>query len=201
MNTSSNNQKRSRATLILLVLVFVLPILVAFLFHKNKTWLPASKNHGTLVNPVIELPEITLRTQKGERFELKDFRGKWSMIYLGRKECDEQCQVTLVKTRNARTAQGAEGNRVNIYIVFEDKAAEWTKTDLFRKNMAAFQVLTTDSRNIDVIRRTLGVSADSPDQVYLIDPAGNYLMYYKAGFDSLGIMEDLKLLLKASQIG
>ena len=123
------------------------------------------------------------------------------MIYLGRDECDEQCQVTLVKTRNARTAQGSEGSRVNIYIVFEEKAANWTQTELFKKSMGELQVLTADKATVDIMRQTLGSSARTPDQVYLIDPAGNYLMYYETGFDSLGIMEDLKLLLKASQIG
>jgi len=45
------------------------------------------------------------------------------------------------------------------------------------------------------------IRVEDMKRVYMIDPLGNYMMFYEDGFDSLGIMEDLKFLLKASQIG
>ena len=39
------------------------------------------------------------------------------------------------------------------------------------------------------------------NRLYLVDPNGNILLHYPYGFKDIGLMEDLKHLLKWSQIG
>jgi len=205
MNNQAPSQKRSRVTLILLLMVFVIPILVAYIFHKNKSWLPQNtRNHGTIVSPVVALPEVSLKSTDGNEFLLKDFRGKWSYVFMAGEKCDEICQLTLVKTRNARIAQGGEAQRVNYYIIFKDHAASWANTEEFSKHHPKIRLLSADQKNLDIIQKAFGAGAvdtKTGGRVYLLDPAANYMMFYEADFDSLGIMEDLKHLLKASQIG
>ena len=43
--------------------------------------------------------------------------------------------------------------------------------------------------------------ADSSDYIYLIDPNGNWLMYYTPEDEPGGMLKDLKKLLKLSGIG
>jgi hypothetical protein len=46
-----------------------------------------------------------------------------------------------------------------------------------------------------------GKSIYDAQRVHMIDPIGNYMMYYEPGTEGIGFMEDLKFLLKVSQIG
>jgi hypothetical protein len=43
----------------------------------------------------------------------------------------------------------------------------------------------------------------SPDshRIYLVDPLGNVMMFYPAGAPAKGMLEDMKRLLRLSQIG
>jgi len=198
-------KKRSRITLVLLIGVFVAPILLAYIVHKNKSLQPESKSTGTVISPARALPEFTLATQNGNAFQTKDIRGKWSYVYVLNGECDANCNLTLLKTRNAKLAQGAEGTRVNYYLLSTQEIKDQTVLEQFAKKHPKMIILFGSESELQKILNTFKddkvKSIKGVERVYLLDPAANYMMYYEDDFNPLGIMEDLKLLLKASQIG
>lgn len=197
--------RRSRFKLGLLFSVFLLPVIAAYIVHKNPQWLPKStRNYGILYKPTVSLHGFELRNQDDKPFTLETMRGKWSLIYIGTGNCDQACEDTLTKARDARWAQGAEATRIHYYYLV---AADKFTGDLARlqKDYPSLIVLHGDTAQRNPLIRQFQISTHqqpgSDNRLYLVDPAGILLMHYPFGFRHIGLMEDLKYLLKWSQIG
>ena len=197
---------RSRVSLVILAFIFIAPILFALIVFKYRDLVPSeTKNFGELVVPARPLPEFSLIRNNGDVFTLENMRRKWSYIYFVENHCDDDCKLNLLKMRNARLGQGAEAQRVHYYLVFTAKPAspdeeaelakEHTKLTVLYADRDKFQSLLNVFKTDDIGR------VDQAKRVHMIDPIGNYMMFYNNGFESIGIMEDLKFLLKSSQIG
>ena len=191
--------------LILLLLVFLLPIVLAYVIHKNPQWQPGStKNYGILYKPAINLGKFTLRTQDDKPFSLDDMRGKWSLIYIGTGSCDQACEETLIKARDARWAQGTEAPRINYYYLLTADTFSGDQAKLL-KDFPGLIILHGSSGQrapfISQFHASQNPQPGSDNRLYLVDPAGVLLMQYPFGFRHIGLMEDLKYLLKWSQIG
>jgi len=202
----ARQQTRSRWTLVIMVAVFSSPIIFAFIVYKNKWMIPeGSISHGEILSPAQPLSAFSLTTEEGAKFGLEEIRRKWSYIYVINNRCDDACNLNLLKMRNARIAQGAEGRRVNYYLILTASSKEHSFSEEFVKAHPKLKILFANDVGANPLLDTLKGSAqrrvEDMKRVYMLDPLGNYMMFYEDGFDSLGIMEDLKLLLKASQIG
>lgn len=191
-------QKRSRLSLVILLLVFISPWLFALFFYMNPQWQPGPKNKGVLFKPVVSLDKFDFVSIDGNQFTLEQLQGKWTLVYIGSGECAAMCQETLLKARNGIIAQGAEGTRVRYIYISTNQ--EFKQAKFLKKEYAGLILLTTTD---DGSKDTLSLfstenfeQVGKDDRLYLLDPAGNILMYYPAGFKDLGLMEDLKHLLK-----
>lgn len=198
-------QQRSRVKLVILFSIFLLPIIVAYVLYKNPQWQPgSSKNNGILFNPVVIFSSFDLQTMDGKKFSAEQLRGKWSLIYIGKQTCDEICKQTLLKAMNGLIAQGREASRINYYYIVNAD-----KFDADRSAMAEsyprLVFLKGDKKQRAMLLPKFSVGKEhkvgDDDRLYLLDPAGVLLMHYPSGFKDLGLMEDLKHLLKWSQIG
>ena len=198
------DQQRSRTSLVVLLAIFLVPILLAYLVHKNPSLRPGStKNNGVLFKPAVTLTDFTFRTEDGKKFTIEELRGKWALVYIGGEVCDQACKLTLAKARNGIIAQGSEGNRVRYFYISTGK--QFKDLELLKKNYPGMVMLKRAdgfAKKVFSQFSTGNVEQVGKDnRLYLVDPAGNILMHYPAGFKDLGLMEDLKHLLKWSQIG
>jgi hypothetical protein len=106
--------------------------------------------------------------------------------------------------RQITAAQGRDAHRVQqVFVVTDARARE-----MLRYTMAEYpatQVLFGSNEAVRELASPFGVSAGTPldglDRIYVVDPLGNFMMSYPAGADPRGMNKDLKLLLRASQIG
>lgn len=205
MNESQKKvQQRSRVSLVILLLIFLLPVIFAYVIHKNPQWRPgATKNNGILYGQAVVLQDWMLQTHEGKEITLEELRGKWSLIYIGKSECGQLCQQTLLKANNGRIAQGKEASRINLYYLLD--ADSLADEQAMLKTYPKLVLLKGNSQ-----QRTAAISQfsidkqhkpGSDDRLYLVDPGGVLLMHYPAGFKDVGLMDDLKHLLKWSQIG
>ena len=197
---------RSRVSLVILALIFITPIVFAFIVFKYRDLVPSeTKNFGELVVPARPLPEFNLTHKNGDAFTLEDMRRKWSYIYFIEDHCDDDCKLNLIKMRNARLGQGAEAQRVHYYLVFTAKPASMSDVDSLAKQHNKLTVLYGDRDKIQILLSVFKTDdigrVDQAKRVHMIDPIGNYMMFYNNDFKAIGIMEDLKFLLKSSQIG
>lgn len=201
---TSQAQKRSRTSLVALLAIFLIPVILAYIVHKNPSLRPgATKNNGILFKPVVTLTEFDFSRQDGGSYTIEQLRGKWALIYIGEQSCTVSCQETLAKARNGIIAQGGEGTRVRYFYITTGK--QHSDLDKLKKAYPGLVLLTAPQNKIDSSLAPFSIGkghqVGQDDRLYLVDPAGNILMHYPAGFKDLGLMEDLKHLLKWSQIG
>ena len=201
MNTESKVTPGSsgRRALLLVAAVFFLPVIGAIVLFQSG-WRPQSQiNHGELVQPARPLADIALTTLDGRAMRLSQLQKKWTMLYFGPADCDAGCQRQLYLMRQVHIAQGAELDRVQrVYVVTGPGPL-----DALRKDYPNMQFLTGSADNIRQLAAQFQLPAGSPldrlGRVYLVDPAGNFMMSYPGDAEGEGMRRDLARLLKISK--
>ena len=99
-----------RRTLLLIVAIGLAPIVASYAAYY---WLTPSKrlNYGELLE-TAPAPVVAGTGADGKAFSLTDLRGKWVLLIASRGGCADDCARTLYATRQARTIQGREQDRV-----------------------------------------------------------------------------------------
>ena len=184
-------QSASRRTLWLIALVTVAPVVASYaayyLFPRDR-----QVNSGELL--VTRPAPAVCRNHRGRQaFDLASLRGKWVLAAAAPAPCDAQCERSLYATRQARTIQGREMDRV-IRVWFVDR----------RRAAVAGDPRTASATSWSRRCRSRcpgGLARRRSDRIYLIDPLGNLVLAYARDPDIKGMAKDLTRLLKASRIG
>lgn len=205
MNTESKVTPGSsgRWVLLLVAAVFFLPVIGAIVLFQAG-WRPQSQvNYGELVQPARPLADIALTTLDGQALRLSQLQKKWTMLYFGPAECDPGCQRQLYLMRQVHIAQGAELGRVQRVYIVTGVVTGPGRVDALRKDYPNMQFLTGPADNIRQLAAQFQLPAgsplDRPGRVYLVDPAGNFMMSYPADAQGEGMRRDLVRLLKISK--
>jgi cytochrome oxidase Cu insertion factor (SCO1/SenC/PrrC family) len=186
-------QLTSRSKFLLLMGVFAVPVVAAYLAYFG--WRPAGhSNYGALLKaaPLLQTAGTSL---DGVPFNLDALRGKWVMVKVGASICDAACARQLYLMRQIRMTQGKEQSRIERL---------WVLTDAGTPDAALLQ--THDGLRVwrptdaAFVAQYPGVPNRNA-HIYLVDPLGNLMLRFPAEPDAKRMMKDLKLLLKASQIG
>ncbi len=180
---------KGRRTLLLLALVAIAPVVASYtayyLFPREKR-----TNYGELL-PTVPAPDLSGVGADGRPFALSQLRGKWLLIVSAPGRCDAQCTQALYATRQARTIQGREMERVQRL---------WLVTDADVPDPALLSQ-HPDVRIAHVPRDALRSLPAGIERIYLIDPLGNYVLAFPADPDIKKVAKDVERLLKASRIG
>ena len=186
---------RERLTLLALVLLFFGPMAFSMvMYFTSGGWRPAgSTAHGILLEAPLTLDEAPWPDRDGEPVVL---RGKWRLIHLVDGDCDVTCQADLVETRQVRRALGREMGRVQRVLWV---AGSPPSPMLLENEHPGLKLLTPPPAEAGRIRAALG-PVDS-GHVLLVDPLGNLIMHFPQGTAMKDMHDDVKLLLRASQIG
>lgn len=181
---------RARWTLIVLIAVCVLPVAASyFAFY---VWKPEGRmNFGALVSPT-PLPAAPLTDMNGALVDRDALKGAWTYLVVAPADCDEACRNALYLTRQVRTAQAKEMDRV---------ARIWLVSDARRPDAA----LLAEHEGLRVLMADASwrerFLADGQPRVWLVDPQGNVMMRYPDALEAKGMLKDLARLLKYSQQG
>lgn len=206
MVTEVKQGTRSRKTILLIAALFILPMLIAWwLIGSVDDWgSRATRNNGDLVRPAKPLVDFSLRRQDGSTFSLEDMKHKWTIVYIGGKDCDESCADILYKTRQSRLAQGKEMSRVNRLFVLNGIHLDQAEQATLDGSHPELIVVNGDSNQLAGFLRQFAIDGKDVAQaqrVYIVDPLGNLMMSYEPGFEGTGLIKDLRRLLHVSQIG
>jgi hypothetical protein len=185
----AQTSRRARRTLLLIAAIGVAPVVAsyaAYYFWPRETQV----NYGALL-PTRPAPDIEGVRGDGRPFKLADLRGKWVIVMAAAGACDATCDRMLYATRQARTIQGREMDRVvRLWLVTDEAALPPT--------------LAAGHPELDVVRVTPQIAARLPSEgarIYLIDPRSNLVLAWPADPDIKALAKDLERLLRASQIG
>jgi cytochrome oxidase Cu insertion factor (SCO1/SenC/PrrC family) len=190
---SLSMQLSSRSKFLLLAAVFVVPVAAAYLAYFG--WRPAGHaNYGELIK-VTPLQETAGHVLDGKPLDLEALRGKWVMVHVGAAACDAGCERQLYLMRQTRLTQGKEQSRIERLWVLTDAARPDAKLLQEHPGLTVWRPTNAD------FSEQFPAAQDRAKHIYLVDPLGNLMLRFPDQPDHKGIMKDLRLLLKASQVG
>ncbi|KPL27154.1 MAG: hypothetical protein AMJ72_10370 [Acidithiobacillales bacterium SM1_46] len=189
-----------RRILLALLGIALLPVVIAWTLYLTGWHAERTGNYGELVTPARPLTDLAFEAADGAPRSLARLRGKWTLLYIGPAACPAPCRDTLYKLQQVVLAQGKEADRIQRIFVAQDVVA---RVD-FAKTISAYAGMegwTGQSRAIEALRAELAMPGEPAGRVYLIDPLGNLVLGYPAGFDAGGMRKDLARLLRVSRVG
>lgn len=187
-----------RAKFLLLLTLFIVPTIASFVVFY---FFPPSKtsNYGTLIAPVVALPEINLPRRDASVEPMPaGLRGKWLLVTRDSGDCGATCQQKIYAMRQSRLILGREQDRVLRVVLVDDDARP--PEQLQREFEGTIWLSAKDSP----LLRVLPAAADDPNgraAIYAVDTMGNLFMRYSPDADIKKLSNDLQRVLKASQIG
>ena len=180
--------RRGRLTLLLIAAVCLAPIVASYtiyyLFPRE-----ATANYGTLL--AVPAPALTGSTPAGAPFALSDLHERWAFVTVSAGACEAACARDLYATRQARTMQGREQDRVvRVLLVGPDGAPA---PDVLAQHPGLVVAQATPAM---LARLPKGAGG-----IYIVDPLGNLVLHFPADPDIKRMANDLGRLLRASSIG
>ena len=185
----SDPAKRNLRTMWLILAVCIAPVAASFAAYYL---LPVrdGSNYGELL-PTQPAPHLTGARPDGAPWTIEDERNRWVVVVAAPAPCDDACAARLYATRQARTMQGRERDRIQrVWLV----TGEGPVAPARLAEHPDVTVVRADARAVARLPR--GDAA-----IYLVDPLGNQVLTWPAAPDVRGVAGDLKKLLKASRIG
>jgi cytochrome oxidase Cu insertion factor (SCO1/SenC/PrrC family) len=180
--------RRSKLPLVAIAVIAFAPVIASYVAYH---YFPreARVNYGELV--ATRAPAIEGTRPDGAPFSLADFRGRWVLLIVAGARCDATCERMLYATRQARTMQGREQDRLVRAVVAT--GGESPQADLVAKHPGL--VFATSNE------RSLAALPVSNNAIYVVDPLGNLVLRYSDDPDIKRLAKDLERVLRASSIG
>ncbi len=208
MSEVKEKRGRGASQLLLLMVVFGLPIIGAWILYFNPDLLPGGRsNQGELVQPVHPMPDQLFSTLDGSSFSRTDLEGYWTLLYSAGQTCDDHCRKRIYEMRQIRKAMAENEKSVKRAVLFSTLSpgmgplAEIDFTE-FMGNFSGTTVIVGDIQSIAPLRAQLVPAGEaSIGHLYLIDPIGNLMMHYRPEQSSEDVLGDMELLLKVNKWG
>ncbi|MDJ0807674.1 MAG: hypothetical protein QNJ78_12675 [Gammaproteobacteria bacterium] len=199
--TQAQTRQRNIWQLWMLILLFALPPIVAWLFYLNPQWLPQGRtNHGQLIDPPRAMQPVTLQTPDGETFDWQLLKDQWTLTIVAEGRCDAQCLQQLIKVRQIRRALGANRQRVErLLIMLPDAAGNLTLPSL--EGLEGTRLVSSARSERSSMEAQVTINGTPfVGSLFLIDPRVDLMMAHDmTQITSKQILQDLQKLLKASQ--
>jgi cytochrome oxidase Cu insertion factor (SCO1/SenC/PrrC family) len=186
MNMTVNPRTSSRIQLVLLVTMAVVSLAGASLLFQaargGALW--GTTNNGTFVTPPVTVADLNLRDEPGVAWTTTG--GTWWLWVVPQGPCESSCQHALHQLRQLHILLNRDAGRVRRALVRGTPAP------------------SADLELAELYPQLAFLSADVAglaEGIYVIDPLGNLVLHYPMQDAGKPVLDDLKRLLKVSQIG
>ena len=178
-----------RVVVLLIAALSLAPIVAAYIVYYFFPQQPAA-NYGTLL-ATGPAPPISGMRADGSPFRLDELRGRWVLLWGESGGCGPACDKAAYATRQARTMQGKDQDRIVRALLLVGDA----------QPPPALVAQHPDLIVVGVATNALDALPGGRGTVHVIDPLGNLVLRYPNDPDIRGLANDLARLLKASRIG
>lgn len=185
----ADRARTGKRTLLMVAAAVVAPVVLSYGFYylaPRGTF----TNYGELL-PTRAAPAISGVRADGSPFRLTQAQGRWTIVIASGGACDAACAQKLYATRQARTMQGRERDRIErLWLVADD--------------VRPHPDVIAEHPDLVVVRTTPAAVSALPkggEAIYLIDPIGNQVLAWPRDPDVKALARDLTRLLRASRIG
>ena len=137
-------------------------------------------NRGTFVQPPLALADLNLRDENGQQAGEGE---TWWLWVVAPGSCEEDCEAALHQLRQLHVLLNKDADRL--------RRALLTRPDVQPSVLSDYPKLT----------HLTGPLAELKEGIFLVDPIGNLVLFYPLTDAGQPVLDDLKKLLKLSQIG
>lgn len=190
----------SRAMIVLIALISVVPFGLAWYYAQHPELIDKTSNYGTLILPSRQIDHAQLvvddATSNGN--VLEQIKGRWILLQVSMGPCAASCREALHKTHQSWLMLNKEMPRVQRLLLASPVTQAREAPEIAQDDALLIAGLTPPV--LQALTSAIG-KPPGAGVVILLDPLGNLVLWYDTGFDPYQLVKDLKHLLKASQIG
>jgi hypothetical protein len=188
-NVTSAQKLRGRVQLLLILAVVIGPMLLASAMYHWQFWVPQGRNyHGELIGTGQRLSDLGVdAVASGEPH--------WQLLVTVPQACDAACHKLVYIARQVHIGLNRDANRASHALANAQPLPAQYAEQLQRE----YPQLGRYALQLERFEKTAG-KVDGA-QLWIVDPLGNLVLRYGADSQGKAILDDLRLLLKVSQIG
>ena len=180
--------RASRLKLLLIMLVFAAPIIVALVLT-FAGWQPSGKANGQPVTPQrnFAAEQLPISLSNGDTWAWRAKEPQLTLVALAGPGCAKQCLDVLTKMAAARITLNRNAPRLRLLYVGRPPA------DAVANGMTGYWKLGQDPMAV-----LAPFTPTTPDSVaaLLVESDGTALSFYPVGFDATGLRKDLQKVIR-----
>ncbi|CAI8966733.1 MULTISPECIES: hypothetical protein [Pseudomonas] len=180
------NRRKGRMQLLLILLGVIGPMILATGMYKLNFWVPEGRSyHGELIGNGQTRADIGVQTQEE----------RWQILVTAPKDCAVDCQQLVYLARQIQIGLGRDASRASHALA----TAQTLNSDYETKLQREYPQLQRYS--LDLPAYTKGAQSNDAPHLWIIDPHGNLVLRYDPSVKGKDLLNDLRHLLKLSNIG
>ncbi|WJV22938.1 MULTISPECIES: hypothetical protein [Pseudomonas] len=181
-----HNRRRGRWQLLLIVAMVIGPMILATGMYKLQFWVPESRSyHGELIGNGQSRADIGVQADET----------RWQILVTAPRDCAVDCQQLVYLARQIQISLGRDASRASHALA----AAQPLDTDYQAKLQREYPQL--QRYPLDLPTFTKGANDQGAPLLWIVDPHGNLVLRYDARVKGKDLLNDLRHLLKLSNIG
>lgn len=184
---SPGQRLRGRLQLIMILAVVIAPMLLASAMYHWRFWVPETRSyHGELIGNGQTLADLGVVgvNQAG-----------WQLLVTVPQQCDERCKELVYLARQVHIGLNREVSRASHALAI----AQPLNADYEAQLQREYPQLARYPLQPEAYHKTAGTHEGA--QLWIVDPHGNVVLRYDNSIKGKAILNDLRHLLKISQIG
>ncbi|MDD0997607.1 hypothetical protein M5G20_17300 [Pseudomonas sp. TNT2022 ID1044] len=182
----SVNRRKGRVQLLLILLGVIGPMILATGMYKLQFWVPEGRSyHGELIGNGQTRADLGVQAEEA----------RWQLLVTAPKDCAVDCQQLVYLARQIQIGLGREAGRASHAIA----AAQPLNSDYEARLTREYPQLQRYPLDLAMFTKATGDQA--APQLWIIDPHGNLVLRYDPSVKGKDLLNDLRHLLKLSNIG
>ncbi|KQZ86916.1 hypothetical protein [Pseudomonas sp. Root562] len=180
------NRRKGRLQLLLILLGVIGPMILATGMYKLQFWVPEGRSyHGELIGNGQTRADLGVKAEEE----------RWQLLVTAPKDCAVDCQQLVYLARQIQIGLGRDAGRASHAIA----AAQPLSSEYEAKLTREYPQLQRYPLDLATFSKTTGDKAEP--QLWIIDPHGNLVLRYDPSVKGKDLLNDLRHLLKLSNIG
>ena len=154
------------------------------------------------VKPLAAAPEISLKDQNGNLFQLSGLQGKVVLLFFGFTNCVTECPLTLAHIKLALGQLGADAQNVRVVLVSTDPVRDTPMAmhDFLGKFDPSYIGIPGTADELQKVWNKYGIvvldgGETHSSYTYVVDRSGNLRLRLARDADPAAMASDIKLLL------
>ncbi|TFY92360.1 hypothetical protein DYL61_17245 [Pseudomonas nabeulensis] len=180
------SRRKGRWQLILILMMVIGPMALATFMYKLQFWVPDSRSyHGEMIGNGQTRADIGVQSDED----------RWQLLVTAPTACAADCQQLVYLARQLQISLGRDASRARHALA----SAQPVSAEYEAKLKVEYPQL--QRYPLDLTTFTKDAAAPGDAQLWIVDPHGNLVLRYDAKVKGKDLLNDLRLLLKLSNIG